>query len=244
LVNHSSRKTVNTSLYTTNLTEADLSDWAPVIDPENLDIKWHVPTDEETQCAIQLFRSATEFSLNTINTLLSMDSPNGDQKKLSADWTDEVRQALKYLVAALVASIPLYQRCPPPEEWEATYEEMPQAIPTVPDAMDVDFPDIEDEAGEDDDEEDVDADAASGRSHKYVDGLINRSLTPEQTELLKHIYKKVGMTFLDLTRHLWAHRKDDMQAFIEVSTVHPSFIWLIIIGYLFVVSSSGNGKYE
>ena len=46
----------------TYMVEADLSDWAPITDPENLDIKWHVPTDEETQCAIELFEFATEFS--------------------------------------------------------------------------------------------------------------------------------------------------------------------------------------
>lgn len=208
----------------TNMVEADLSDWAPVIDPENLDIKWHVPTDEEAQCAIQLFEFATEFSINTINALLSTDSLNGDNKKSSADWTDEARQALKYLVAALVSSIPLYQRCSPPEEWEATCEEMPQAVLTAPEATDVDTPDIEEEAGDEEDEEDGDSDAASGRSQKYVDGLINRPLKPEQTEALKHIYKRIGMTLLDLARHLWANRKDDVQTFIEASTVHPSFI--------------------
>jgi hypothetical protein len=203
-----------------------LSDWAPVIDPENLDIKWHVPTDEETQCALQLFKFAAELSLDSINLLLKNDSQNGDQKKSSADWTDEMRQSLKYLVASLVASIPLFRRCPPPEEWEVTFEEMPQAVPTVSSPMDVDSPDIEDEAGEDDDEEDSDTDAASGRLQKYEDGLINRPLTPEQIESLKHIYKRVGMTLLDLIRHLWTHRKDDVQSFIEASTVHTSFIWL------------------
>jgi hypothetical protein len=87
--------------------------------------------------------------------------------------------------------------------------------------MDVDQPDIEeDEAGEDDDDDDPDADAATGRSHKYVDGLINRPLTPEQTELLMNIYKEIGITLLDVAQYLWSRRPNALQSFIELSTVY------------------------
>lgn len=194
-----------------------MSDWAPITDPEKLDIKWHLPNDEETQCAIELYRTAVEFQLNIIDELLNVEPAGAEQKKSSADWTDELRQALKYIVTALVASIPLYQRCPPPEEWEVTHEEMPAAVPTFPEAMDVDSPDIEDDAAEDDEEDD---DSGTGRSQKYVDGFINRPLNPEQTDLLKSLYKRIGMALLDASRYLWGNRRDDMQAFIEVSTVH------------------------
>ena len=106
--------------------------------------------------------------------------------------------------------------------------------------MDVDSPDIEDDAAEEDDDDD---DAGTGRSQKYVDGLINRPLTPEQTELLKSIYKRIGMTLLDVTKYLWEKRQDDMQAFIEVSTVrHPRDC--LTLDYLFMVTSSRNGGYE
>lgn len=143
-----------------------------------------------------------------------------DHRKSFPDWTDELRQALKYIVSCLLASTPLYQRCSLPEEWEATHEEMPLAAPVQEDPMDSDSPDtIEDEAGEDDDEDDADADAVGGRSQKYSDGLINRPLNPEQTQMLISIYKEIGMILLEVSRYLQASREDDMQAFIEVSTV-------------------------
>jgi len=186
------------------------------MDPEKLDIRWHLPNDEETACAIELYKAATDFQLGKINDLLNVEPPSKDQKKSSGDWTDELRQSLKYIVTALVAVIPLYQRCPPPEEWEATPEELPEAVGTFPEPMDIDSPDIEDDAAEEDDDDD---DAGTGRSQKYSDGLINRPLAPEQTRLLKSIYKRIGMTLLDLTKYLWGKRSDDMQAFIEVSTV-------------------------
>ncbi|HMD14654.1 MAG TPA: hypothetical protein VKI62_08520, partial [Bacteroidota bacterium] len=196
--------------------EADLSDWAPITDPEKLDIKWHVPDEEETQCAIELYRTAVEFQLNIIDELLVLDPTSTEQKKPSVDWTDELRQALKYIVNALVASIPLYQRCPRPEEWEVIQEGTPTTAGASPDLIDIDSPDIEEDAAEDDEDDD---DAGTGRSQKYVDGFINRPLNPEQTELLKSLYKRTGVTLLDASKYLWAKRKDDMQAFIEVSTV-------------------------
>jgi hypothetical protein len=146
-----------------------------------------------------------------------VEAPTNEQKKSSADWTDELRESLKYLVSSVLSSIPLYQRCPRPEEWDVKREEVPQA-PSPVDS--IDQPDIEeDEAGEDDDDDDPDADAATGRSHKYVDGLINRPLSPEQTELLMSIYKNIGSTLFDVSQYLWQNRPNDMQAFIELSTV-------------------------
>jgi Proteasome-substrate-size regulator, mid region len=204
------------------------------MDPEKLDIKWHVPTDEETQCAIELFQTAVEFQLNILDELLNVKPHSADQKKPDADWTDEFRQALKYIVTALVASIPLYQRCPPPEEWEVTHEEMPNAAETFPDGTDMGSPDIEDDDAAGDDEDDDDTGA--GRAQKYDDGFINRSLTPEQTELLKSLYKRIGRTLLDASRYLWGKRRDDMSTFIEVSTVYfqvnLTYIRLFIRGYI------------
>jgi hypothetical protein len=198
-------------------------DWAPVTNIEKLHVKWHVPSDEETECAIDLFKSAAEYKLGRIKELLTkIEAPTTEQKKASADWADDLRESLKYLVSSMLSSIPLYQRCPRPEEWDVKREEVAVLqAPSPVDPMEVDQPDIEeDEAGEDDDDDDPDADAATGRSHKYVDGLINRPLTTEQTELLKYIYKNIGTALFDVAQYLWSHRPNDMQSFIELSTVY------------------------
>jgi hypothetical protein len=196
-------------------------DWAPFTNIEKLDVKWHVPSEEETECAIDLFKSAAEYKLGRIKELLAnVEAPTSEQKRSLADWSDDIRECLKYLVSSMLSSIPLYQRCPRPEEWDVKREGVPQAHSPV-DSMDVDQPDIEeDEAGEDDDDDDPDADAATGRSHKYVDGLINRPLTPEQTELLMNIYKEIGITLLDVAQYLWSRRPNALQSFIELSTVY------------------------
>ena len=124
-------------------------DWAPFTNIEKLDVKWHVPSEEETECAIDLFRSAAEYKLDRIKELLAnVEAPTSEQKKSLADWSDDIRESLKYLVSSMLSSIPLYQRCPRPEEWDVKREGVPQA-PSPVDSMDVDQPDIEeDEAGE------------------------------------------------------------------------------------------------
>jgi len=200
--------------------EADLSDWAPLTDPEKLDVKWHVPSDEETDSAIEIYKMATEFQLNRIDELL-----NDEHKRSLPDWTDELRQCLKYIVNALLASATLYHRLPPPDEWEVSREELPSATTEEIDDIDIDSPDvIEDECGEEDDDDETDGDdEGAGRSQKYVDGHNNRPLTAEQAALLKSIYQRIGMVLLDLSRYLKSNRKDDYHAFIEISTVLSRF---------------------
>jgi len=198
-------------------------DWAPTIDPDKLDIKWHVPSDDETAVAIDLYRTAVEYHLGIIDDLLQIEPPGSDQKKSSSDWTDTLRQSLKYIVTALISSTPLYQRIPPPEEWEVSRDEMPVLPPDTTEdlTMDIDSPDIveDDAAVEDEEEEEEDFDGNIGRSQKYADGLIDQPLGAEQSQLLQSLYKRIGKTLYEVASHLWNKRKDDMQAFIELSAV-------------------------
>jgi len=204
---------------------ADLSDWAPITDPENINIKWHVPSDEETACAIEIYKNATELQLKKIELLLTTELPNKDQKKSSADWTDHLREALKYLVAALVASVPLYRRCSSPEEWEGEQKESAKMSPIPVDVdsevMETeDTPELDEEPWEGEDEEEAEGDdAMPERSGKYADGFINRPLTCEQTELLISIYKRIGLALNDVSIYLFLRKPDDIQAFIELSNV-------------------------
>jgi Proteasome-substrate-size regulator, mid region len=206
------------------LVEADLGDWAPTIDPDKLEIKWHVPSDEETAIAIDMYKTAVEYHLAIVDRLIDIEPTKQNEKKSSSDWTDALRQSLKYIVTALLSSTPLYQRIPPAEEWVMHPEEFPLLPPGHEDLMDVDSPDdVEDEAAIEDEgeEEEDDVDDNMGRSQKYNDGLSNRPLTVEQSEMLQSLYKAIGKTLFELASHLWSFRKDDMAAFIELSAVSP-----------------------
>ena len=232
MVNPLSEKKV-TSLKRYSLTlAADLSDWAPLTDFMNLDVKWHVPSDEETECAIELLKTATESKRQQIQNLLDTKD-NGEVRKISAEWTDELRESLKYLVSVMLAAIPLFQRCTPPEDWEVKVEDVPEfervKEKTEDDdsMLDVEHADVEDEeAAEEEDEDfsDADADGSIGRSQRYADGFLNRPLNSEQIEIMKTIYIEIGRVLAQLTKYLVVYREDDMQSFIELTTT--VFCWL------------------
>jgi hypothetical protein len=193
-------------------------------------VNWHVPSDEETHVAIRLYFSATEWQKARIANLLINDNS-------SVQVSDDLRQSLKYIVSALLGAIPLYARCPLPEEWVVSSGDIPPASPALqsPEATiesvteedygtDEDSPDVEDDAAEDDDD-DYDDEATTGRNHKYPDGLGERPLKPEQTNLLIRSYLSIGSGLLAVANHLWAKRHDNVQLFMELSNA--------IFGYLY-----------
>jgi hypothetical protein len=182
-----------------------------------------------------------------IKDLMQAGASTSNPKKSSADWTDELRESLRYLVSALLASIPLYQRCPPPHEWKESggpEENKPRELPAINDVMDLDQADAEEEdAGDDEEDDDSSTDAVSGRAHKYADGFVSRPLNTEQTELLVKLYKGIGGVLQKVALYLKEHRPDDMQAFIELSTVYLNLV-LLTADYILLVASPRHGGYE
>jgi hypothetical protein len=176
-----------------------------LVDADKLDVKWHVPNDEETEMAIQVFDDAAKYGLEWVQKMLDEEEPG-------PSWTDELRQSLKYLLAAMLGSVPLFQRCPPQHDWVV---ERP-VEPELAEPMSVDSEEEEEEEEEDDDD-----DAASGPANQtYIDGYINQPLNPKQVNLMQANYIAIGLALKNVAGYLWENRPDDMQAFIELSTVN------------------------
>jgi len=204
------------------IADADLSDWAPLTDPGKLQIKWHVPSDEETKVAIELVEAEVSRTLKSL--LAIWDEENW----FKPNWTDILRKHLKSLVSTMLAAAPLYHRIPPPEEWHVEPDEFPPKSPIVAmrflgeggargSFMIEDYEDEEEE--EDDDDDDGSGDAAAAVVHKYVDGYIDRPLSPDDTTRLESIYKQIGCELRHIYDMLERVRADDMQAMLELSTV-------------------------
>lgn len=208
------------------IVEASLADWAPLTDPEKLDVKWHIPTEDEIAYALEILQEFATIMVQRIRKLVS-----GNSVTNGSTWTDDLREPLKYLMAVMLAAIPLYQRCSPCEEWEIKSEDVPDIDPpeTLVDedeAMEIDPADVEeDDTGDDEDEgESDDTDAPSGRGQKYADGFINNPLSHENFKKLYTIHMEIGDTLSFVAKHLRDHRKDDVQATIEIIT--STFCWL------------------
>jgi len=199
-----------------------------------VEISWHVPSDEERSAAIALWEYLSQIKIKQLQDLIKDPSlsDSGDTKS-SADWTDEVRQCMKYFYSILVSSVPLLRCCPAFEKWIVQREDFPfvehalQSMDISSDEMIVgpeldepSSPEIdEDDGGDEEDEEEGDIDAALGKSKLFVDGYINQPLPPKKSQVLQSIYREIGATLMQLSGYLQRFKKDEFQCFMDLSMV-------------------------
>ena len=98
LLNLTGIYTVDYCLYESDVFAKGLSpkDWGRITDPQDLNIKWHVPSREELEFAVHLFKAQGEGALQSLNSLTDGTSSikrDGTGKA----WSDEVSRNLVLL---------------------------------------------------------------------------------------------------------------------------------------------------
>ncbi|KAG4305040.1 hypothetical protein PORY_001715 [Pneumocystis oryctolagi] len=91
---------------TKNYKNIQPNDWATKIDPKNLNIKWHVPSEEEITFSINLFSHQSTKILKKLSYL--MESHNKSTFKTDKEWSDNVVKYLSYLKKALFGIASLF----------------------------------------------------------------------------------------------------------------------------------------
>ncbi|TAQ88041.1 hypothetical protein B7494_g3651 [Chlorociboria aeruginascens] len=74
----------------------EVSDWGNSVKPNDLTIKWHVPSSEEVTFAVELFESQVETAVERLRDLIS-DNPSVSRKGKNKEWSDEVSRNLSQL---------------------------------------------------------------------------------------------------------------------------------------------------
>lgn len=74
----------------------DVSDWGKLVDPNNLTIKWHLPSEDEVKFAVDLFESQVKIAIQRLTNLIS-DNPDVSRKGKNKEWSDEVSRHLSML---------------------------------------------------------------------------------------------------------------------------------------------------
>ncbi|KAH8600281.1 putative proteasome activator complex subunit 4 [Bisporella sp. PMI_857] len=74
----------------------DVSDWGQNVRPNDLTIKWHLPTEDEIAFAVELFDSQVETAIARLTNLIS-DTPSVSRKGTNKEWSDEVSRNLSQL---------------------------------------------------------------------------------------------------------------------------------------------------
>lgn len=73
-----------------------VEDWGQVTASADLTIRWHRPTAEEIQFAVELFQSQAEGAMRRLESFMS-DDPPVSRKGKNKEWSDEVSRQLSQL---------------------------------------------------------------------------------------------------------------------------------------------------
>ena len=98
LLNLTGTYTVDYSLYEADVLDRGLGpqEWGMTPDPQNINIKWHVPCKEEIDFAVELFKDQGESALYQL-TALTDGSSSIKRDGTGKEWSDEVSRNLVLL---------------------------------------------------------------------------------------------------------------------------------------------------
>lgn len=98
LLNLTHTYSVDTNLYEPEVIKRgiDVNDWGKTTSPAELTIRWHRPTTEEIQFAVELFESQASGAMDRLKSLMSDKTPVSRKGK-NKEWGDEVSRQLTQL---------------------------------------------------------------------------------------------------------------------------------------------------
>ncbi|KAG9233361.1 putative proteasome activator complex subunit 4 [Amylocarpus encephaloides] len=89
---------VDGALYEPGVVEKgiDVEDWGRRLDPNDLTINWHFPSEKEIEFAVELFESQVITAVERLTNLIS-DNPKIRRKGKNKEWSDEVSRNLSQI---------------------------------------------------------------------------------------------------------------------------------------------------
>lgn len=98
LLNLTHTYSIDTNLYEPDVIKRglDVDDWGKTTSPAELTIRWHRPTTDEIQFAVELFESQARGASKRLESLMSSETPISRKGK-NKEWGDEVSRQLTQL---------------------------------------------------------------------------------------------------------------------------------------------------
>jgi proteasome activator subunit 4 len=191
------------------------SAWGRLVDPKQLNIKWHTPSTEEIEFAVKLFESQAKNAMSQLRALTGPDPPI-KREGTGKDWSDEVSR-LVVLLRLLVSGISvLFDSRQDQVEGESTESDSG----SDPDAMDTEG--IEDDAGfgEDQDEE-------VKPTFQYPTGYpLKRD--EHNYKLVHDLRHQIGEMLHQVHKFLTAKQEDDVPCFNALYNAYKA--WFVDVG--------------
>ncbi|RPB23271.1 hypothetical protein L211DRAFT_809447 [Terfezia boudieri ATCC MYA-4762] len=200
----------------------DIDTWGKEYDPKKLTIRWHVPTREEIEFAVELFQTRSEGAMSAIGSLTSDSSPikrDGTGK----DWSDEMTRNLT-LLRLIVSGVSML--------FDTERVSSGNCIPdTSRDKQgdDAEMRDIDDEFAHPIKEELGEAaDEEVQPTRKYPAGYHFQDKTDPLYILIHDLREKIGETLHQAHSFLQSSQQDDVQCFNALYTAYKS--WFLDAG--------------
>ncbi|KAK9488678.1 hypothetical protein V1527DRAFT_401104 [Lipomyces starkeyi] len=229
----------------------NISDWGRQIDPtEGLEVKWHVPDQEQIEFAVEVFESNVELCIEELQKLMS------DGARPHKDWSEEVTRQLNYLRLLISGAAGLYDpkmiatAKPPAKDQESSGDiEMKDAAEDDGEMMvvdpenrvngnDEDTLPIDDDMESDEDDidgEDGNGDADGDEESNPIKKLFTYSVgyffkdTSDPLYIKVHdLHERIGWVLHEVHDYLHVNQEDDVHSLKTLASVYR--VWFIDVG--------------
>lgn len=223
LLNLLNTYTIDWSLYEADVLSRGLGpdDWGVTPDPQKLNVKWHVPNNDEVQFAVDLVQTQGE---NAIQKLKDLTAKSSSVKRdgVGKEWSDEVSQNLMLLRLLLSGTSVLFD---PRRDSNRQSEPLP--------GSDTEMGDTTTELSNDVDNEESDplAESATDDEVKPTFRYPAGYELHEESDLYKDIHSfrdKVGSILHEVHQFLVEKQEDDVACFSPLYLAYRS--WFIDVG--------------
>ncbi|KAK6533234.1 hypothetical protein TWF281_007383 [Arthrobotrys megalospora] len=189
--------------------------WGKVVEPQNLHIKWHVPTENEIRLAVQIFEKLSTNALERLDQLIS-DDFRSKRDGVGKEWSDDVSRNL-VLVRLLLSGIASLVDISGGDVVEG--EGLGREVSVQGDDQHLSF---------EDDEDSLDSDNNQHQSFTYPTGYFFQDTKHEIYILIHALRCRIGEALHRVHDFLLTAQQDDIACFNALYTAYRS--WFVDVG--------------
>ncbi|RVD82965.1 uncharacterized protein DFL_007372 [Arthrobotrys flagrans] len=189
--------------------------WGKIVEPQNLHIKWHVPTEEEIRLAAQIFEKLSKNALERLDQLIS-DEFGSKRDGVGKEWSDDVSRNLVLVRLLLSGIASLVDISGGGVVENDNLRSRPSA---EADDQSLSFEDEEDS---------VDSDNNQHQSFTYPTGYFFQDTGHEIYTLIHDLRRQIGEALHRVHDFLIEAQQDDIACFNALYTAYRS--WFVDVG--------------
>ncbi|EPS37318.1 hypothetical protein H072_9008 [Dactylellina haptotyla CBS 200.50] len=195
-----------------NTVNVGIETWGKIVEPQNLNINWHVPTEEEVRLATQIFERLSINALERL-TLLINEGSKIKRDGVGKEWSDDVSRNLVLLRLLLsgIASLVDVSGGPSPDSM------------TLSSGNDIPSPVGDQNLSLEDDEDSLDPENGQQETFSYPTGYFFGDSNHDLYQLIHSLRRRIGEALHGVHSFLVKEQQDDVACFNALYTAYRSW---------------------